>query len=635
MLAIAEDKEVFLTLGEPPPTMSPGSYFDAKEQVRQAINIVELVEHYFPLRRQGRNYVGLCPWHDDHRPSLQVNPERQTFRCWVCDIGGDIFNFVMQMEGVEFPEALAMLAERAGIELKPQSPGKSGGPSRKQLLYQALFWAEEQYHRCLLEAPDAAAARRYLEQRQIPQESIRRFRLGFAPLQSDWLLSRARKAGIDPGLLETGGILARSDTGRAYDRFRGRLLFSIRNPQGSPVGFGGRLLPEVGLNSPAKYVNSPETPLFGKSRLLYGLDLAREAMRKSNTALVMEGYTDCIMAHRFGFENAVAVLGTALGDEHIRLLNRFAEHVVLVLDGDEAGRRRTNEVLSLFVARGVDIRVLTLPEEMDPCDFLLQHGAEAFSEAIQRDSLDALDHAFADVTRDVDLQNDVAGVSRAVDHLLAMLAQAPRQTGESTAAHQAREWKIITRLSVQSRIDEDILRRRLKELRRGKGHKPPSRPAENKPKPRPADTLGPIQGELLELIVIDPGMIDRAAATIQPEELTSPLARRFYETALRLWENGLPPDFDRLMLELDDPQLKALLVDLDERAQAKEIDNPEELWQQWLHSFLVRKGDKERRALQGALRDGSLDADAEGEALRRLVEQQRNRQRGTSNPKDG
>ncbi|RMF86423.1 MAG: DNA primase [Planctomycetota bacterium] len=616
--------------------MPLGPYSDAKEQIRQAVNIVDLVESYFPLRRQGRNFVGLCPWHDDHRPSLQVNPERQTFRCWVCDIGGDIFTFVMRMENVEFPEALAILAERAGIDLKPRqsggAPGEKAPVSRKQLMYRAAAWAEAQYHQCLLESPEAEPARRYLAERQIPEEFVRRFRLGFSPVDPEWIYRKALAVKANPKVLEAIGVLARSERG-VYDRFRGRLLFSIRNPQGKPVGFGGRVLPELGTGSPAKYVNSPETPLFAKSRLLYGLDLARETMRKTGTALVMEGYTDVIMAHRFGFTNAVAVLGTALGNDHIRLLNRYADRVVLILDGDEAGRRRTNEVLSLFVARGVDIRVLTLPEGLDPCDFLLEHGAEAFQRALENDSRDALDHAFVEVTRGVDLVNDIPGVTKAIDQLLTILAQAPQAVGETTAAQQAREWKILSRLAVQARIDEDILRRRLKELRRGRRNAPADRTtAATKPG---AKSLPPLERDFLELLLAHPDIIAKAIEVVRPEDVTAPVARRIYQAALELHDRGEPVDFDRLMLSFDDPETKNLLVELDETVRTMEMDSPNEVWLQWAAGYQAYQANKEREALENALRSGSLDDEAEREALRRLVEQQRNRQRGTSEPTEG
>ncbi len=379
--------------------MSSAQAYDIKERVRQAVDIVELVGSYLQLRREGRNYKALCPWHDDTRPSLHVNPERQSFKCWVCDIGGDIFSFVMKMENVEFPEALAMLAERAGIALKPSRGGKSADTDEKRALYQAMAWAEERFHKCLLSAPEAEPARRYLADRQISADSIERFRLGYAPDRWDWLIKQALSTEITTKVLETVGLIIRKDGGGGhYDRFRGRVLFPIRDVQGRPVALGGRILPQAAAEAAAapaatgaKYINSPETPLFSKSSMLYGMDSARDAIARTKVSVIMEGYTDTIVARQFGFDNTVAVLGTALGEGHIRLLRRFADSITLVLDGDEAGQRRANEILGLFVAEQVDLRIVTLPDGLDPADFLLQRGAEAFRQFLDG-AVDAVEH---------------------------------------------------------------------------------------------------------------------------------------------------------------------------------------------------------------------------------------------------
>ena len=286
--------------------------FDTKERVKQAIDIVDLVGSHIQLRRQGRNYVGLCPWHDDSRPSLQVNPERQSFKCWVCDIGGDVFSFVMKIEGVEFPEALAMLADRAGIAIekprsngRPSRCGRCGGrrqqrPKRQTHALQAMAWAEKQYHDCLLDRPEAEPARNYLararhhgrEHRAIPAWASR-------PPERDWILRQRQAASARRSFAIARGCWRRSACWPGPPAAAASSTASAAGccspsatPKGRPVGMGGRVLPELGSTSPAKYVNSPETPLFAKSHLLYGLDLAREAIRKSRTALVMEGYTD-------------------------------------------------------------------------------------------------------------------------------------------------------------------------------------------------------------------------------------------------------------------------------------------------------------------------------------------------------
>lgn len=606
-------------------------YSDVKEQIRQAIDIVDLVERYIPLRRQGRGFVGLCPWHDDHRPSLQVNPQRQSFRCFVCDIGGDIFTFVMKMENVEFPEAVAMLAEMAGIPL-PRTVGKGSPASeQKQELYRVVAWAEQQYHQCLLESSEAASARKYLSDRQISRDSLARFRLGFSPMQPDWLLRKARRDQIDPKLLVTAGILVAAQGRDMIDRFRGRVLFSIRDSQGRTVGFGGRVLPQMAESVPAKYINSPETPLFSKSRLLYGLDLARDAFRKTGTALVMEGYTDVIMAHQFGFQNAVAVLGTALGDSHLQVLQRFVDRVVLVLDGDEAGRRRAAQVLELFVARQIDLRVLTLPEDLDPCDFLLKYGAPGFQDALDGRTVDALEHAFAAATYGIDLDRDIDGVSRAVDRLLGVIAKSPARLGEHTAQQQAREWKILSRLSVLTRIDESVLRRRLDELRRG-GRVRAAATASSKQ----GSTLDGWHRTFLEFLVTVPGAVEKLGAVFRPEQIESSQVREIFQLALDLLAVGKPADFEHLMLAIDDPVAHNILVDVDQTAREKRIheQNPEDILRGLQRAYEERVAKSRGSQLTNVLRKGGLAPEQQIDLLKRIVEQERNRQKW-SEPMDG
>lgn len=621
-------------------SVSLGSSYDLKERVKQATDIVDLVGSFLQLRRQGRQYVALCPWHDDSRPSLTINPERQSFRCWVCNLGGDVFSFLMQMEGVTFPEALAMLAERAGIQINPSpQPTEPRSPDAlpdKRLLYRVMAWAEKQYHTCLTELPEGEPGRKYLQDRQINAESIEQFHLGFCPDQWDWIVHRAADRGPSVKLLESVGILVRSaGTGRAYDRYKGRVLFSIRDTQGRPVGIGGRVLPENAAATPAKYVNSPETPLFSKSRLLYGLDMAREAIRRSNRVLVMEGYTDCIVAHQCGFRDAVAVLGTALGEGHLRILKRFADRIVLVLDGDEAGQKRTNEVLELFVAQQVDLRILTLPEEFDPCEFLLERGAEAFGEFVEHQAVDALEHAFQVATRGIDVERDVHGASQAMEKLLSTIAKAPRHRDDTTREDRLREEKILQRLAARFRIDEQEVRRRLTELRR-RSSTAPVRSSESAPIAAPPAKIDPWERELLELLVQHPECVSQARQTVRPEELASRECRRIYETCCRLHDEGQSPTFDRLILEFDEPVLKGLLVEFDEQAVAKgsHVGNPQTLLEELIRGFERRRMEKGRPAQVVALREGNLDPSQEVELLARIVQQQRARQ-GISRPTDG
>jgi DNA primase len=641
------------------PTVSFYSSVDAKEQVRQAIDIVDLVGRYVQLRRSGRNYVGLCPWHDDTRPSLQVNPERQSFKCWVCDIGGDIFSFAMKMEGVDFREALEMLADQSGIELQPyrspragrlddaagaestaSGPEQTRGPGGKRRLYQAMAWAEEQYHDCLVNSAEGEPARKYLLDRGITEESIRKFHLGYSPNRWDWIADRARQAKANVEILETVGILARPpEGGNWYDRFRGRLLFSIRDPQDRPVGLGGRVLPETASTSPAKYVNSPETPLFSKSRLLYGLDIAREAMRKSRSALVMEGYTDCIVAHQFGFQDAVAVLGTSLGDQHIRTLKRFVDRIILVLDGDEAGQRRANEVLELFVAEKADLRIVTLPEGLDPADFLLEHGAEALGDLIAERAMDALEHAFQACTRGVNLADDVHHASAALERLVAIVAKAPRLRPDSTPEDRFREEKILQRLAARFRVPEQDVRQRLTELRRAARRRPAvsgveARTGERIAETKPTGKVPPWQRELLEILIRHPDLLPKARAEIRSEQLADEPCRQIYEACCRLTDASNDPSFDRLMLEFDDPAIKSLLVELDEKGSAKGDYDPEALLEDVIRSYQQHEADRQRPHHAGALREGGMDETEELELLDRIVQEARNRH-GISRPTEG
>ena len=608
--------------------MPVGSSLDAKLRVKEATDIVDLVGSYLQLRREGRILKALCPWHDDTRPSLQVNPERQSFKCWVCDIGGDIFSFVMKIENVAFPEALELLADRAGIALGPRGARSADGPpDEKRQLREALAWAVYQYHACLLTDPIADAARTYLVERGISLDSVKSFRLGFAPADWSWLLERARSTSFAPALLEKSGLVGRRRSGDGYyDRFMGRVLFPIRAPQGHPIGIGGRVLPGEGAGEAAKYINSPETPLFRKHEVLYALDTARDAIRRTGVALIMEGYTDCIVAHQAGFANSVAVLGTALGLSHIRLLRQQAGDVrmVLVLDGDEAGRRRANEVLELFVAADADLRVLTLPAGADPCDFLQVHGAGAL-ESLIADAPDALDHAIHVATAGIDLQRDVHAASQALEQLVATIAKASRPSSQDS---HLRTQKFLGRLARDFGVPEEQIRQRLMELRGSR------RTADVKTNSASVSAIDPCERELLELLLQAPEALARLSPVVRAEELSEGGCREIYETSLQLAARGESPGFERLLLEIDDPKVKNLLVELDERARLK---TPEEK-QVWLEDVLAhferRKAEPRRRAQTAALHGRRLKEDEELAVLLEIEQMERTR-RGIHAPTDG
>lgn len=614
---------------------------DVKEQVKEAIDIVDLTGSHLSLQRRGRKFVANCPWHDDRRPSLQIDPERQSFKCFVCDIGGDVFSFVMRMENVEFPEALAILAERAGISLK----GNRGAPT-PQLREDrdVIAWARGRFYDYLVRDPAAEPARRYLAERGITRESIERFQVGFSPESWDWLLGAARQQSISGAALERVGLaIGRDQGGGHYDRFRGRVLFPISDQLGRPVGFGGRVLPEVaaekGDAAGAKYINSPESPLFSKSKLLYGLDLARDEFQAKREAIVVEGYTDCLIAHQCGIPNTVAVLGTALGASHIKLLRRLVDRVVLLLDGDAAGQRRANEVLDLFVAEQFDLRVATLPEGQDPCDFLLQHGGEAFRGVVDA-AADALEHKMRVTLAGLEGKETAHSSNQAVESILATMAQAKRGDGADVSAARLREEQMLHTLAGRFGVSEEALRTRLATLRR----RPTGQHRQlidgndddtaNEEETVPS-RLDPWDRDLLEILVHQPDCVVTAQLHISPSQLRSEMGRVVYQKCCDLAEADELPTLDRLMLEFESPQLRHLISTLDEGGRAKQQDDWSGLLMQYVERLAGASEAASRKAAIRAMRESRMDERQELDALRDMINQQRKNkgiQSGESQP---
>jgi DNA primase len=620
--------------------MSLFSLQDAKEQVRQATDIVDLVGGYIALHRQGRGYVGLCPWHDDARPSLQVNPERQSFKCWVCDIGGDVFSFMMRAENVEFREALELLAERAGISLAPRNKEQSAAdnPFDRRNLLRAMAWAEAEFHQCLLQSAEAEPARQYLDNRGINAESIAAFRLGFSPAEWDWMLRRGAAARWSPAVLERVGLAGKRDSGGYYDRFRGRLMFPIRDVRSRPIAFGGRVLPELARDNDAKYVNSPETPLFNKSSELYALDAARDGIAREGSVLVMEGYTDVIMAHQHGVTHAVAVLGTALGEKHVPLIRRFTDQITLVLDGDAAGQNRTlgilDNLLALFVAHEIELKILSLPGGADPCDVIRSHGSEEFRRLLGQ-AVDALQHKIDAVTKGLAPGAASHRSAQAVEAILSTLARALPAAAAASSAALVREQQALVRRARQFGLGEDTLRTRLKALRQAAKAPAAARAATN---PRAAEKiapLGPWDRELLEIIIYQGEAIEALLEHVEADDVESPLARRLFELAGEMYHAGMIPNFDRLMLAADDAALKNLLVNCDEEGRGKSsTSDPLQRVRDLVQNRDRRREEVRHRMTVAELRTRQLDPEQADRALAALFDDLKRRQAGTA-PTDG
>ncbi len=354
------------------------------EQIRAASDIVDVIGSYLPLKRAGANFVALCPFHKEKTPSFNVNPHRQIFHCFGCHKGGDVFSFVKEYENLDFVEAVKRLADRAKIPLE-YAKGAGDQPTRhlKDSLLQIHEQITQRWQSCLAGEAAGQAARDYLLKRGVPPEAVKLFRLGAAPDLWDDTVNWAKSKGHDLALMEKAGLILRKEGGEHYyDRFRGRLMFPICDEQGRVIGFSGRVL--AGDEKTAKYVNSPETPIFTKSKVFFGLDKSKRAILDAGFAVVCEGQLDLIACYLAGVQNVVAPQGTAFTADHARILKRYVDEVVLCFDSDQAGQDAAVRSLDHLLASGLAVRVAVMPAPHDPDSFIKASGGEAFRQLIDK-----------------------------------------------------------------------------------------------------------------------------------------------------------------------------------------------------------------------------------------------------------
>lgn len=353
------------------------------DDLRRQADIVRVINDYVTLKKKGANWMACCPFHKEKTPSFSVNPSKEIFYCFGCSKGGSVFNFVMEMESVSFPEAVRIVAEKSGVPVPVMEQDKKFEARRQEAdaVIQLNAWALEWWERQLQEGnAEAHAAREYVEGRQIDDETRKSFRLGYAPNSWDALTSHLKSQGASAFEIERSGLVVKKETGGSYDRFRGRVIFPVLDSQGRPVAFGARA---IRAGDEPKYLNSPETPAYTKGRHLFGLNLSREEIRRKGFAILVEGYLDLIIPYQFGVRNVVASLGTALTPEQVKILGRFARRVVVNYDGDRAGRkaakRAIDGLLQTLISEEFDVKVLVLPGGADPDEFIRSHGVEEYN----------------------------------------------------------------------------------------------------------------------------------------------------------------------------------------------------------------------------------------------------------------
>ena len=523
----------------------PGS---AAEKVKQAADIVKIVGEYVPLRKAGVNMVGLCPFHSEKTPSFSVHPTRQIFHCFGCGEGGDVFQFVMMIENVTFPEALRQLAEKTGIRLQARAFEKEADdPKAKERA--ALYRLHEEAGKFFAEQMSATgegrAARAYLADRGLTGPVMSRFGLGYAPSSGQALTRYLAESAVPPRAIELSGLLvADSGTGgksRTYDRFRRRIIFPITNDRGKVIAFAGRTLGGADASGP-KYLNSPETPIYSKSRVLYNLSRAGQAIRKAEYAVLVEGYMDSIALASAGIENGVASCGTSLTENQVRLLGRFARRVVVNFDPDAAGVRATERSLDLLLEGGFEVKVLELPDGLDPDSFLRQKGVAAYREELGR-APSYLDYLTDRAARDHNLENPEGKVA-AVNAVLPRLARIPNRILRAETARRVAEGLRVEEKLILEEIDRAARERR----------------------PEVKVSVGKIDVEvslaerqLVQILLEDAGLRTEFAPRIEKSSLHRGLrTEAIFEQLLRLYAEGAEVDVSGVAEGLGPEQQKLL-----------------------------------------------------------------------------
>ena len=507
-----------------------GSFAD---RVKQQADIVRVIGEYVRLKKSGQNFSGLCPFHQEKTPSFSVSPVKQMYYCFGCGKGGDVFQFVMELEKSPFPEAVRTVAEKCGIAIpKPRerSPEERRENQQRSALVEMHREAAAFFAKHLLRSPEGKAALGYLEDRGLDHESITRFGLGFAPSGGDALV-RALKSKFAEKDLEVSGLAGRDQSGRFYDRFRRRIMFPIANEAGKVIAFGGRAM---GDDMP-KYMNSPETPIYSKSTVLYHLDRAKEALRHSDFAVLVEGYMDAIAVARAGIGNVVASCGTSLAESQIKLLSRFTQRIVVNYDPDTAGQAATERSLTLLLEKEFDVRVLALPGGADPDKFIKEKGVEAYAKLLVQ-SPPYLDYLIGRA-RLMD-RTTAQGKVAALNFLMPYVQRLPNRLLRS-------EW--ATRISSELRVDEPVLREALRIAAN-------ERRSEVKPK---AVLLTPAikraERQLIKMLFEAAEFRERLAQEIALANLHHGLeTRNIFEALISALAAGEIPDASALSSRLDD-----------------------------------------------------------------------------------
>ncbi len=536
--------------------MSGQDNFQLIRAILSANDIVDVVGEHVALKRAGKNFLGLCPFHREKTPSFNVSPERQYFKCFGCGAGGDAIKFIQRILNIGFMEALEVLAQRGHVPM-PEKRSKVAGPdsASKVDVFKANLWASRFFASLLWTTEAGEEARKYLNKRGLKEEICRAFSLGFSPISGRGMLEAAAREGYNPQLLTAAGLV-RPYENTFYDMFRGRLMFPIFDAIGNIVGFGGRTL---GDDQP-KYLNTPETAVFQKQRNLFGLFGARETIQAKKQVVVVEGYTDCMAPFQAGIKNVVATLGTALTELHVQTLRRYADHIVLVFDSDQAGLKAADRALNVFLTMGVDVKVAQVTSGKDPCDLVIAEGAGAF-QAVIDNAVDALEYKWRQLQDRYHVSTSERERRAAIDDLLTTVATCD-PFGRIDVIQRG---MVMSRLATLLNVPVDQLNGQLQKYRRR-----PITPAANGPKQPPAGNKA-TQGEtpahsafrdLLGILICEPGYIAGIQEVIGPEDFDPESYRKIAEYLWKCHEHLGEFHLSELLGVVEEPELTDIITQL-------------------------------------------------------------------------
>ena len=585
----------------------PGSF---SERVKQQADIVRVVGEYVRLKKTGQNFSGLCPFHSEKTPSFSVSQTKQFYYCFGCGVGGDVFNFVMEMDKITFPDAVRAVAEKCGIAIpraKERTPEERQQNQQRTSLVEMHREAAAFFVQQLNTTPEGRAAKAYLLDRGLDSEAMARFGIGFAPSGGESLL-RAMNRKYSDKALEASGLFSRDANGRYFDRFRRRVMFPIASDTGKIIAFGGRAL---GDDLP-KYLNSPETPIYSKSNVLYHLDHAKETLRQLDFAVLVEGYMDAIAVACAGISNVVASCGTSLTEPQVKLLNRFTRRIIVNYDPDTAGQAATERSLTILLERGAEVRVLALPGGKDPDSFIRSEGPAAYTKLLN-EAPPYVDYLISRAQK-MDMTT-AEGKLRAVNFLMPYVQRVPDRILRS-------EW--ATRIAQQLRIEEPVLRESMRKAAN-------ERRSEVKARPELVGRAGkPAERRLVQMLIEADEFRSQLAQGIAAEELHRGLeVERILTVLVEACESGERPDAAALAKSLDDRD-RRLLFEI-----AFESSAPP-TWEEAESCLAVlrrRRAEQELAEVQKQIESQAAAAGAgAGGELRRLLERKQELRRRLAYP---